>query len=522
MGEADSLQERVLDFLGQPSAYKPRPATVERIDTHASVIFLAGPFAYKVKRAVRYPFLDFSTLERRHQACLNELRVNRRTASQLYLEVIPVTHGEGLDFRLGGGRKVAEWALKMRRFDQAKLFDRMASEGRLALALMPRLAMVIAAFHGSADRVLAPDQAVLLLAGVLRDNADAFAGVGLVPPETVEEFATQNSARLAALSPLLARRASGGYVRHCHGDLHLRNIVEIDGAPVLFDAIEFDDWLATIDVLYDLAFLLMDLGKRGLSRHANTVLNAYLDDEGSTGNLIGLATLPLFLSMRAAIRAKVELLRARMPTSREQAEAARADARDYFSLAQNYLAPSEPRLIAIGGLSGTGKSAVARAIAPVIGAFPGAVVVRSDVERKRLFGVAPTERLPASAYMAEVSDRVYVVCRKRALMALEGGHSVIVDAVQAKPAERDALAALASEKAVPFTGLWLEAPPWILRERVAARSGDVSDATPEVVDTQLGYDIGPQRFDVIDASGPVDRIAAACLARIGVKPSATS
>ncbi len=174
----------------------------------------------------------------------------------------------------------------------------------------------------------------------------------------------------------------------------------------------------------------------------------------------------------------------------------------------------------VGGLSGTGKSAVARAIAPVIGAFPGAVIVRSDVERKRLCGVAPSERLPASAYAPEISDRVYAMCRKRALMALEGGQSVIVDAVHAKKDERDALVALAAKMRVPFTGLWLEAPEQVMRERVAARTGDVSDATPEVVEEQLGYDIGPQTFAVVDASRPIEQVAASCLARIGVKPPA--
>ena len=157
--------------MGRPRSYEPPPATVERIETHASVVFLAGPFAYKVKRAVKYPFLDFSTLERRREACLNELRVNRRTAAQLYLEVLPVTLGESGAFRFGGEGKTVEWVLKMRRFDQAKLFDRMAGEGRLDLATMPRLAEIIAAFHDSADRMLAPDQAVRPLADVLRDNA---------------------------------------------------------------------------------------------------------------------------------------------------------------------------------------------------------------------------------------------------------------------------------------------------------------------------------------------------------------
>jgi aminoglycoside phosphotransferase family enzyme len=303
MGGVDSSQAKVLDFMGRPRSYQPSPATVERIDTHASVVFLAGPFAYKVKRAVKYPFLDFSTLKKRHRACLHELSVNRRTAPRLYLEVLPITIDESGDLRLGGEGKTVEWALKMRRFDQAKLFDRMAEEGRLGLAAMPWLAQVIAAFHDSADRMLAPDQAVLPLAAVLRDSAAAFAATDIISSRTAEALAQRSLERLAAVSPLLKSRASGGYVRHCHGDLHLRNIVEIDGAPVLFDAIEFDDRLATIDVLYDLAFLLMDLGKRNLSRHANALLNVYLDAEGSTGNLVGLATLPLFLSMRAAIRA---------------------------------------------------------------------------------------------------------------------------------------------------------------------------------------------------------------------------
>jgi aminoglycoside phosphotransferase family enzyme/predicted kinase len=515
MGEAGSRQAKVLDFMSRAGSYEPPPATVERIDTHASAVFLAGPLAYKVKRAVKYPFLDFSTLERRREACLNELRVNRRTAAQLYLEVLPITTGESGDFRFGGEGEALEWVLLMRRFDQAKLFDRMAGDGRLDLATMPRLAEVIVAFHDSAERVLTPERAVRPLADVLRDNADAFAaGTGIIAPGAAKALVRLSRDRLAALSLLLEARARGGYVRHCHGDLHLRNIVEIDGAPVLFDAIEFDDRLATIDVLYDLAFLLMDLGKRGLTRHANAVLNSYLDEEGGTGNLIGLAALPLFLSMRAGIRAKVDMLRARM-APRAEADAAREQARAYFELAQNFLAPAAPRLIAIGGLSGSGKSAVSRAIAPFIGAFPGAVHVRSDVERKRLFGVAPSDRLPASAYAPEMSDRVYAMCSKRALMALEGGQAVIVDAVHAKKHERDAVAALAAEQNIPFTGLWLDAPGRVMRERVAGRTGDVSDATAEVVDVQLGYDIGPQSFAVVDASKPLDQVAAACLERIG-------
>ncbi|MGD9500928.1 MAG: AAA family ATPase [Methyloceanibacter sp.] len=507
-----------MDFLGRPEAYHPSPATVERIETHVSVVFLAGAFAYKVKRAVKYNFLDFSTLERRRIACLNELRVNLRTAPQLYLEVVPVTLGTNGMIRLGGEGEAVEWVLKMRRFDQEALYDRMAEEGRLGLDLMPRLAETIAAFHAAADRVLSPARAVAPLEGVLEDNAAILAAEPeTVPREETRALTMASRDSLAKLAPLLEARARGGHVRHCHGDLHLRNIVEIDGAPVLFDAIEFDDRLATIDVLHDLAFLLMDLGKRGLGTHANAVLNAYLDATPSSSNLVGLAALPLFLSMRAGVRAKVALLRAGL-AGRESAEAVREEARAYFRLARNFLNPPPPRLVAIGGLSGSGKSALGRAIAPHIGAFPGAVIVRSDIARKRLFGVSPRERLPQQAYTLAVTERVYAMCRKRALLGLEGGQSVIVDAVQARPEERQALAALAAASGVPFTGLWLEAPAKLLRDRIAARTGDVSDAMPELVDVQLGYEVGPQDFTVIDASGPLEAVAASCLERIGVKP----
>jgi uncharacterized protein len=515
MKKADSLHAELLDFMGRHETYDPPPATVERIDTHASIVFLAGPFAYKVKRAVKYPFLDFSTLEKRREACRNELRVNTRTAPQLYLEVVPVTIGKDGRFQLDGKGKGVEWVLRMRRFGQDKLYDRMAGEGRLPLASMAPLAEVIAAFHDSADRLLNPDQGVVPLRTILRDNEEAFASSRkVIPPEAALELTRLSRERLAALTPLLRARAQGGYVRHCHGDLHLRNIVEIDGAPVLFDAIEFDDSLATIDVLYDLAFLLMDLGKRGLTAHANAVLNAYLDQEGSTANLIGLAALPLFLAMRAAIRAKVELLRAKTGAPERAAET-REEVRSYFELARSLLAPVPPRLIAIGGFSGSGKSAISRAIAPYIGAFPGAVHVRSDVERKRLFGVAQTKKLPERAYAPEVSNQVYAICRKRALMGLQGGQAVIVDAVHAKQEEREAVQAIAAKDGIPFTGLWLEAPPEVMRERVASRARDVSDATPPVVDTQLTYDIGKQDFEVIDATLPFEQVVASCLDKIG-------
>ena len=519
-GEANLGQAKVLNFMGRPEAYDPPTATVERIETHASFVFLAGDFAYKVKRAVKYPFLDFSTLARRHEACLNELRINSRTAPQLYLEVAPISRESDGTFHLRGKGDVVEWVLVMRRFDQEGLYDRMAAEGRLGLDTMEPLAAVINTLHEAADRTLTQDQAVRPLDGVIREHEEVFAeGAELFPLDMRQDFARRTRDVFEALAPLLRTRAQSGYVRHCHGDLHLRNIVEIAGAPVLFDALEFDDRLATIDVLYDLAFLLMDLGRRGLRAHANAVLNAYLDDggnnDGGSGNLLGLATLPFFLSLRATIRAKVELLRAREADSAEAA-AIGDDARAYFDLARDFFTPSPPRLVAIGGLSGSGKSAVARAIAPEIGLFPGAVHVRSDVERKRLFGVAQDVRLPGNAYAPGISEQVYTMCRKRAALALKAGRSVIVDAVHAKSEEREALARLADAHGVAFTGLWLDVPMNVMQDRVAARRGDVSDATPSVVEAQAAYELGALTFERIDGSRTVDEVAAICLDRIAV------
>lgn len=514
-------QAKVLDFMGVPGSYDPPPATVERIETHASVVFLAGNFAYKVKRAVKYAFLDFSTLAKRHAACLNELCINARTAPKIYREVAPITCDPDGAFRLRGEGEPVEWVVVMRRFDQRGLYDRMAADGRLEVDAMGPLAAVVAAFHGVADRTLTQAQAVRPLAGVILEHEGVFAGLtDLCPPDAAEDLARRTSGAFEALAPLLRTRARDGYVRHCHGDLHLRNIVEIAGAPVLFDALEFDDSLATIDVLYDLAFLLMDLGKRGLTRHANALLNAYLDDggkgDGGSGNLLGLATLPLFLSLRAAIRAKVELLRAGKAVQGD-VKAAVEESRAYFALANGFLVPSRSRLIAIGGLSGSGKSAVARAIASEIGSFPGAVHVRSDVERKRLFGVPQHERLPEDAYGPGTSEPVYTMCRKRAALALAAGRSVIVDAVHAKPQERDALVRLAEAHGAAFRGLWLDVPLEVMQGRIAAREGDVSDATPSVVEAQAAYDLGEVNFERIDGSGAIDEVAALCLGHIAAK-----
>ena len=227
-------------------------------------------------------------------------------------------------------------------------------------------------------------------------------------PPVDRERACANSTIVAAL---LDERRASGFVRQCHGDLHLRNIVLLDGRPTLFDGVEFNDKIACTDVLYDLAFLLMDLWRRGLPRHANAVWNRYLSD---TGDLDGLSLLPLFLSCRAAVRAKTSATAARLQPDARRGNELQALAREYLAMAERLLHPPRPCLVAVGGFSGTGKSTLALGLAPSVGAVPGAVVIRSDEIRKRLSGVSPLDRLGPEGYSSEMSERVYATVAERA------------------------------------------------------------------------------------------------------------
>ncbi|MGO8845117.1 MAG: AAA family ATPase, partial [Methylocella sp.] len=309
--------------------------------------------------------------------------------------------------------------------------------------------------------------------------------------------------------PLLSERETEGQVRRCHGDLHLRNIVLIEDEPVLFDAIEFDDSIATCDVLYDLAFLLMDLWTRGLHRHANLLFNRYLwICEDVERQLKGLSLIPLFLSLRAAIRAKVAILQPGGGDGQAR------EACQYFEAACDLLALRRLDLVAIGGLSGSGKSSAAAALAGAIGRAPGAVHLRSDIERKRLFNVHEFDRLPEAAYRPEVTARIYQRLRDLAAIALAAGQCVIIDAVHLTPEERIAVKELASRSKAHFTGLWLEAPVDRLVERVAQRERDASDATAEIVSAQAKQATGAMDWRRVDASAPLETIARDALAAI--------
>ncbi|MDX1576216.1 MAG: AAA family ATPase, partial [Kiloniellales bacterium] len=487
---ATADQDEVAGFLQDPATHGGAP--VERFDTHGAMVFLAGSRAYKVKRAVEFSYMDFSTLAKRQEACEREIALNRRTAPSLYLHTLAITRGRDGGLALGGDGEVVEWAVVMRRFDQDDLLDRMAHEGRLTDSLLTELAEAIARFHDDAEALSTETESgggSKGLGWAIDESLDELAErPELFPPREVEALAEAARDRLAAMATLLDRRLAQGYVRRCHGDLHLRNICLVDGVPTLFDCIEFNDRIACIDVFYDLAFLLMDLDYLELRPAANLVFNRYLQ---MTGDLTGPGALPLFLASRALVRAKVGASAAAAQTDAAARASWRNEAGRYFRDARAYLAPAAPRLIAVGGLSGTGKTTLARALAPDLGAAPGAVHLRSDVIRKELCGVGEQDRLPESAYEPKVTEAVYAAILERAGTVLAGGHSVIADAVYARAEERAAVEALARQHSLAFRGLWLSAEADTLVTRVEGRTGDASDATAAVVRRQLDYEIGP-------------------------------
>lgn len=500
--EKPDPQDDVVAFLCRGDAFGSPP---KRIDTHAASIFLAGDRAWKLKRAIRFGYLDFSTADKRHTALAAELELNRRTAPALYKALHRVTRAPG-DGRLAidGPGDTIDWLLEMHRFpDDALLADRL-DHGPLDEHLLMRLADRVHAFHAIAD-VAADAPGAIAFRQVVEGNIASMAAFPqILDPEQVACLCSRQRQLVDDLASLLDARAKAGRIRHAHGDLHLANIALIDGEPTPFDCLEFSPELATIDVLYDLAFLLMDLWHRDLRYEANIIFNRYLDL--SLQDEAGVVLMPLFLSVRATIRAHVLAAQCKRAVD---GLALAQDARAYLDLALALLLPTAAKLVAIGGLSGSGKSSLARRLACDLGPAPGARIVRSDVLRKQMAGVPLETRLPERAYSAEASSKVYNAMDRTALTLLGSGHAVIADAVFARRSERDGIEQVARQANVAFVGLWLDAALQSRIDRVDAREADASDADAGVARAQSRIEIGALgQWRRIDADGALEAVAA--------------
>lgn len=511
---ADS-QSEVFAFLSDPNNWPDEPRHVEIIDTHGARVFLAGSTVLKIKRAVTLPYLDFSTLALRKRYCEHELEINQAGAGGLYRDVVPITREHTGALTIGGHGTPVEWAVRMNRFAQDGLLKSVAARGALTAPMMDELADAVARYHAaaaianaSAERI--QDVATGVLSGIARAAGQDF-------QKSLSRLEAGFAAALAATKALRTERANTGHVRRCHGDLHLANIVLWQGHPVLFDALEFDEALATIDTMYDLAFLLMDLERHHARNHGNAILNRYMWRTRDLSDVRALALLPLYMALRAAVRALVAL--DRIAATGDEDAKLRASAHATLDFALDLLHPPAPRLIVIAGLSGTGKTTLAKAIAPFVGPAPGALHLRSDMERKALADVEPTERLAPSSYTRDTARAVYDRILERAEAGLRAGHAVVIDAVMANPTERDEAERIANRAGAAFFGLWLDGDRETLKARVAQRMGDASDATPDVVTRQFGYDLGSIRWPRLDATGaPAQTLEAACAA-LGITAS---
>ncbi len=477
----------LITALGRRLAAADPGLRPEVLETHISWVLLAGAFAYKLKKPVKLPFVDFSTLAARRHYCAEELRLNRRFAPQLYLDVVPITGSVDAP-ELGGRGPAFEYAVRMRRFAQTALFDHLLAQGALRAEHIDRLAARIAAFHATAPATTSaafgtPER---ILQPALDNFTDLAAHAEASRARVLDGLATWTRDAHHALAPMFAARHRDGCVRECHGDLHLRNIVWLDDQPVPFDCIEFSAELRWIDVMSEVAFLAMDLLDRARPDFAFRLLDGYL---AQTGDYAGVAVLRFYLVYRALVRAKVHDLRARQ-VGDDAGEAARlAAATDhYIALADELAHGARPALIVLHGFSGSGKSRVAAALVETL----RAIRLRSDVERKRLVGLDAAARtgsaVNAGLYDPTASAKTYARLATLARGLLTAGYPVVVDAAFLARAQRQALREVAASLQVPFRIVDCRADPVLLGQRIAGRATDArepSEATPDVLAHQL-------------------------------------
>jgi aminoglycoside phosphotransferase family enzyme/predicted kinase len=470
------------------------------LETHISAVFVGAARVFKLRKAVHLSFVDFATPDARARAARREVELSAPHAPGLYRGVRAVRRARSgelvLDGEPGGcGRaEPVDWVVEMAPIPPDDFLDAVAEQGGLDGKRLDAIADSVADYHRTLPSARRTQTANLrwIIDGNLASARDA----GL-PEQDIVRWRDGVRAELDRRAAWLDGRAARGFVRRAHGDLHLGNMCLWRGRPVPFDALEFDEDLATIDVGYDLAFLLMDVEYRAGRPAANRVLNRYV---ARTGDHALVGGLKLFLSMRAMIRAHVEAARGRPDPSRA-----------YLARALASLEPAEARVVAIGGLPGTGKSTLARALAPELGPAPGALILRSDDIRKRLHGRAPEQKLPAAAYHESASRAVLGTLVAAVGEAARLGHAAIGDATFIDPADRRAIAAAAASGGVAFTGVWLQAPLAALESRIQARRDDASDATVAVLRRAATADPGPGDWAPVDTT--VHETALAALRR---------
>ncbi|MDT8387131.1 MAG: AAA family ATPase [Thiogranum sp.] len=485
--EATDAGETLVAALLDPAIYDHPTADIHSVETHGAWVILTGPFAYKLKKPVNFGFLDYSTLEKRRINCQEELRLNRRFAPQLYLDVIAIT-GSPARPRLGGGSgPVIEYAVRMRQFPEQGLLSSLAEAEQLNDELIEQIVDEVASFHQSTEvapvesRFGEPDQvARWVIENFTHIRAVIDSPAELADLERLRDWVEAERQRLDAV---LWERKQGGYIRECHGDLHLGNMTLVDGRVTLFDCIEFNPELRWIDVMSEAAFLLMDLDARQMHGYANHFLNGYLQ---RTGDYRGLQVLRWYRVYRALVRAKVAALRAQQQNV-EANDAARRDYAEHLRLAHRYTLTKSPVLLLMHGLSGSGKTTVARWLC----AETGMIQLRSDIERKRLYGLAPLQRegagLKNGLYSASHTERTYARLLELAQEILDAGYSVVVDAAFLKHAQRDRFRRFAARQALPWLVLNCDAPDQALQKRIEARrrlDRDASDATLDVLALQ--------------------------------------
>ena len=465
-------QRRLVDAL-RARGYLPHHSRLE--ETHISWVLLAGCDAYKIKKAVNLGFLDFSTLEARHFYCTEELRLNRRLAPDIYLDVVAISGSP--EQPVLGGEPAIEYAVHMRRFPRSAMMDSLLAEGHITTVHIDKLAATVARFHAALPPAAADapfgspaaiQAAVLENFAQLAPSLEAPADLALL-----EEVRAASALEFAACEQLFQQRKTGGCVRECHGDLHLGNIVLLDDIPVPFDGIEFSATLRWIDTISEIAFTVMDFMQRGQPEFAWRFLNAYLEQ---SGDYSGIGVLRYYLAYRAMVRAKVAVIRA------DQEDAAQAQhelnaCRSYLALARDCLARRRPALIITHGLPGCGKSSFAQLALERL----GAIRIRSDVERKRLFGLAAladsSSQTGGGIYSEEATQRTYARLHELARALLAAGFPVIVDAAFLRHAEREQFRALAREMNAPFVIASLQADEAVLKERLAQRRSRADDAS---------------------------------------------